>query len=201
VPLFRRAKPLHQRLAEEGGLGTGLEGTGLDDRGPAPAAQLPGWDGEPRGEPGVHGVPRAKRWDAVETVDAPELKGDEVKLVALSDGTILCEEDERDAALRPLVEAVGTRVDTPFRAEAVRRGGPRWAVAASRIATLTLPGLRGDRAELVSTREQTVLTVDGRPTTRRVEDLERLGVAHGAEYVVRATRLNGDLWEVEANAL
>jgi hypothetical protein len=196
VPLFRRAKPLHQRLAEEGGLGASL-----DERAPAPAAQLPGWDGEPRGEPGVHGVPRARRWDAVETVDAPELRGNEVKLVALGDGTILSEENESDAALQLLVTAVGVRLDPPFRAEAVRRDGSRWAVGASRIATLTLPGLRGDRAELVSTREQTLLTVDGRPTTRRDEDLQRLGEAHGAEYVVRATRLEGDLWEVEASAL
>lgn len=196
MPLFRRAKPLHQRLAEEGGLGAGL-----DDRGPAPAAQLPGWDGEPRGEPGVHGVPRAKRWDAVETVDAPELKGDALKLVALGDGTILCEEDETEAALRPLVTAVGVRLDPPFRAEAVRRSGPRWAVAASRIAILTLPGVRGDRAELVSTREQTVLTVDGRPAMRQAEELERIGEAEGSEYVVRATRLEGDVWEVDASAL
>jgi hypothetical protein len=196
VPLFRRAKPLHQRLAEEGGLSAGLE-----DRAPAPAAQLPGWDGEPRGEPGVHGVPRARRWDAVETVDAPELRGNEVKLVALGDGSILCEENETDVALEPLVTAVGARLDRPFRAEAVRRDGPRWAVAASRIATLTLPGVRGDRAELVSTREQTVLTIDGRPTMRQVEDLERVGEAHGTEYVVRAKRLEGDVWEVEASAL
>jgi hypothetical protein len=34
-----------------------------------------------------------------------------------------------------------------------------------------------------------------------VEDLERLGQAHGTEYVVRATRLDDDVWEVEANAL
>lgn len=196
MPLFRRAKPLHQRLAEEGGLSAGL-----DDRTPAPAAQLPGWDGEPRGEPGVHGVPRARRWDAVETVDAPELRGNEVKLVALGDGSILCEENETEVALEPLVAAVGARLDPPFRAEAVRRDGPRWAVAASRIATLTLPGVRGDRAELVSTREQTVLTIDGRPTMRQVEDLERVGQAHGTEYVVRAKRLEGDVWEVEASAL
>lgn len=196
MPLFRRGKPLHRRLAEEGGLGGALEA-----RAPTPAAQLPGWDGEPRGESGVHGVPRARRWDAVETVDAPGLRGDEVKLVALGDGSILCEQEETDAALRALVDAVGGRVDAPFRADAVRRDGERWAVAASRIATVELPGVRGDRAELVSTREQTLLTVDGRPTLQRVPQLERIGETDGTEYVVRATRLEGDVWEVDASAL
>ena len=31
------------------------------------SAEPPGWDGEPRGEPGIHGIPRARRWDAVVT--------------------------------------------------------------------------------------------------------------------------------------
>ncbi|HEV2592318.1 MAG TPA: hypothetical protein VGU02_10545 [Gaiellaceae bacterium] len=194
MTLFRRRKPLHQRLAEEGGLVDTAAARG-------PAAQPPGWDGEQRGEPGVHGVPRAKRWDAVTTADVPELRGDEVRFVVLQDGTVLCEEDELDGALAALAEAMGQRISAPFRAEAVRRGPAQWAVAASRIALVRVPGLRGDEAELVSSREGRVLKVDGTPRFGSAPALEHVGDAEGPEYVVRARRLEDDLWEVEASPL
>ena len=194
MALFGRRKPLHVRLAEEGGL---VETTA--PRGPA--AQPPGWDGEQRGEPGVHGVARAKRWDAVTTADIPGLQGDEVRFVALADGTILTEEDEPDAALSALAAAVEHRLPAPYRAEAVRRGPEQWAVAASRIAIARVPGLRGDEAELVATRDGRVLKVDGHARFGSAPALEQIGEAQGPEYVVRAHRLEDDLWEVEASPL
>jgi hypothetical protein len=194
VALFRRRKPLHERLAEEGGL--------VEQEPPrGPAAQPPGWDGEQRGEPGVHGVPRAKRWDAVTTAEIAGLQGDEVRFVALPDGTILTEEDEPDAAMSELAAAVEQRLPAPYRAEAIRRGPEQWAVAASRIAIARVPGLHGDEAELVSTRDGRVLRVDGRPRFGSAPALEGIGEAQGAEYVVRARRLEDDLWEVEASPL
>ena len=90
--LFRRRKPLHEQLAEAGELSFGSAA-------PAPAglsSEPPGWDGEPRGEPGIHGVPRPRRWDAVATADAPGLRGEIVHFVALPDGTLVVEEDEPD---------------------------------------------------------------------------------------------------------
>jgi hypothetical protein len=194
VALFRRRKPLHERLAEEGGL---VETPAV--RGPA--AQPPGWDGAQRGEPGVHGVPRPRRWDAVTTADAPALRGDAVRFVALADGTILAEEDEPDDGLSALAGAVEQRIPAPYRAEAIRRGPERWAVAASRIETARVPGLRGDEAELVSTREGRSLSVDGAQRFGSAPALERIGEAQGPEYVVRARRLEGDLWQVEASPL
>jgi hypothetical protein len=194
VALFRRRKPLHERLAEEGGLVETPTPRGQ-------AAQPPGWDGEQRGEPGVHGVPRAKRWDAVTTADITELRGDEVRFVVLPDGTVLCEEDEPDAALAALAEAIEQRLSAPFRAEAVRRGPAQWAVAASRIAVVRVPGLRGDEAELVSSRDGRVLKVDGAARFGSAPALEQAGEAQGLEYVVRAQRLENDLWEVEASPL
>ena len=182
------------RLAEEGGLVQTAPPRG-------PAAQPPGWDGEQRGEPGVHGVPRPRRWDAVTTADVPELRGDEVRFVALPDGTILCEEDEPDGALSQLADAVEQRLPAPYRAEAVRRGPAQWAVAASCIATARVPGLHGDHAELASTRDGRVLTVDGKARFGSAPALERIGEEQGAEYVVRASRLEDDLWEVEASPL
>jgi hypothetical protein len=64
-----------------------------------------------------------------------------------------------------------------------------------------VPGLSGDEAELVVGPEGPVLRVDGRVTLRRAPELERLGERHGPERVVRATRLDGDLWEVVVSPL
>jgi hypothetical protein len=196
VTLFRRRKPLHVRLAESAGLGE-----------PAPtptpglAAEPPGWDGEQRGEAGIHGVARSRRWDVVTTADVAGLRGDEVRFVGLNDGSLLSEEDEPDKALAALAEAVETRLPRPYRAEAVRRGPEQWAVAASRIAVVELPGVHGDEAELVVTGGERTLRVDGRPTMRTVPELALAGEAVAQEYVVRARRLDGSLWEVEASPL
>ncbi len=197
--LFGRRKPLHRRLAEAGDLSLGF---GPDTPASSQAADPPGWDGKARGEPGIHGVPRARRWDTVVRAEAPGVRGDSVHFVALEDGTLLVEEDEPDDALTPLADAVEGAVATPYRAEAVRQPtGDAWTVAASRIAVAEVRGLGGDRAELVATREGRTLHVDGRAAFGGSPALERVGEAQGAEYVVRASRLDGDLWEVEATAL
>jgi hypothetical protein len=198
MAIFRRGKPLHVRLAEAGALN--LEPEGSSGRS-GQAAELPGWDGEPRGEPGIHGVPRPRRWDAVATADSLDLHGDTVHFVALPDGTIMVEEDEPDQALAPLADAVEATIQPPYRAEAVRRGPATWAVAASRIKVVEAPGLRGNEAELVVTREGRTLHVDGRPAFGSAPALEHAGEAEGSEYVVRASRLDGDLWEIAASPL
>ena len=195
--LFRRRKPLHERLAVAGGITDAL----TDEPAPSLAADTPGWDGEQRGEPGIHGVPRARRWDTVASAEAPAIKGDTVHFVVLTDGTLVADEDEPDGALTSLADAVEQAIPAPYRAEAVRKGPETWAVAASRIAVASIPGLSGDQAELTSTREGRVLRIDGRTTMGSVRELERLGETEGTEYVVLAKRLDGDLWEVEASAL
>jgi hypothetical protein len=53
----------------------------------------------------------------------------------------------------------------------------------------------------VATREGRALHVDGRPSFGSAPALERAGEAQGGEYVVRASRLDGELWEVDASAL
>jgi len=200
VGLFRRSQPLHRRLAEAGGLDLGAGGE-RSAAPPAPPAEPPGWDGEPRGEPGIHGVPRARRWDAVTTVEAPGLVGDRIGFVALDGQELLVEEDEPEDALQPLAEAVEARLQPPYRAEATRQAGDRWAVGAKRIAVVSAPGLHGDQAELVSTRDGRELRVDGRPSFRSAPTLEQVGERVGSEYVVRGSRLDGDRWEVEASPL
>jgi hypothetical protein len=185
-------------LAEEADMAAELA---VPTRPPSQAAEPPGWDGEPRGEPGIHGVPRQRRWDAVATAEAPLLRGDAVHFVSLPDRTLVVEENEPDGGVSPLADAVDGALSPPYRAEAVRKSASSWAVAASRIQVAELTGLSGDEAELAVTRQGRTLRVDGRTTLGRVPALEAIGQSQSTEYVVRAQRLDGDLWEVEATAL
>lgn len=195
--LRRRKKPLHEQLADAAGIALGAEGGA--ERGLI--AQPPTWDGEARGATGIHGVPRARRWDTVVTADAPGLRGDAIHFAALEDGTLVVDEDEPDEALGPLAESVEQTLPVPYRAEAVRRGETTWAVAAVRIALAVVPDVSGDEVELTSTREGKVLRVDGVTRLGSARALERIGEAVGREYVVRAARLDGDVWEVDASPL
>ena len=195
--LFRR-RPLHEQLARAGGLDHALDGGAPHGL----AAEVPSWDGEQRGEPGIHGVPRARRWDTVTTTEVDGLHGDAVHFVAPGgDDTLLVEEDEPDDAVRSLAAAVEQAIQPPYRAEAVRRGERMWAVAARRIEVVRERELRGEEALLVLGPVGAALTVDGRTTLARAPALERVGADLGAERVVHARRLDGELWEVEAAPL
>jgi len=174
VPFWRR-KSLHERLAEEGGLVERPEPTRLS------------WD-----QAGIHGVPRPRRWDAVATVEAGGIDGDERDFVLLADGTLIGEESDA-----PLAEAVA--LEPPFRAHAVRRGSDLWAVAANRITVVQLdvdPG--GETIDLaVRAGERTVL-VDGARSFGSIPALEQLLEGDGA---VHAERLDETLWDVAVSRL
>jgi hypothetical protein len=191
--MFKRRRPLHERLAEAGGISLdGASGSG--------AAHPPGWDGNPvpYGEVGIHGVARPRRWDVVASADAPRVRGEAVHFVALPDGTLVVDEDERDDALAPLAEAVEQTITPPYRAEAVRRSADAWAVAAVGIRVVEARNVDGNDVELTSRGGTRTLAVDGRPRPGRIPALERAGETAGSDYVVRARRLDGDLWEVDA---
>jgi hypothetical protein len=162
------------------------------------AADPPGWDGEQRGEPGIHGVPRPRRWDAVVTARAPGLAGDRITFVVLPDGDVLGGDAAGVTALRAAVE---DRLPPPYRAEGVRQSGSTWAVAARRIVVAREPRLDGEHAELVARGRDRTLTLDGEETGRRALVLEELGERLGRDYIVRAARLAGELWEAEASPL
>ena len=170
-------------------------------RQPAQPAEPPGWDGAPRGEPGIHGVARPRSWDAVVRAEAGDLDAGRVEFVALDERTLVADRGRPTADLAPFAAALGAALPPPFRAEAVQQAGGDWAVAGSRIAVATIPGLPGSSAELVATRYGRTLHVDGRPLFERFPVLERLGETEGSEYVVRARRLDGDRFEVEAAPL
>ena len=175
---FWRRKPLHERLAREGGL----------VQGPPPRAA---WDDLV----GIHGLHRQRQWDAVVTAEA-EVAGDELWFVGLPDGSLLLEEGG-DGDLTPLAAAVEAQVSPPYRAVAVRRDGDVWAVAARRIEVVELeddPG--GDQLELAWDGSERTYRVDGEPSFGGVHALERLAEQRFEMWAVRASRLDGALWEV-----
>jgi hypothetical protein len=178
--LFRR-KPLHERLAEEGGL---VEST----TGPLFTGVIP--------ETGIHGVPRERQYDAVVTADAPDVKSENALFVALEDGSLLVEEGEGD--LTPLADAIEQEVARPYRATAIHRGGSRWAVAAHGLQVIELPDPGGDEVELSVHSGEKMLVVDGNRSFGTIPELEALG---SGDAVVRASRLDGDLWEVRVDPL
>ena len=90
-------------------------------------------------------MPRPRRWDAVASAAAPGLTGDSVHFVALPDGTLVVEEDEPDDALTPLADAVEASARAARTGRRPSGAAPRrWAVAASRITIVAVPGLNGD---------------------------------------------------------
>ena len=183
--LFRRRESLHEQLAREGGL----------DLQPLDEPRPPGWM-----ETGIHGVPRAREWDAVVAVDAEGVEGDRVRFVALPDDTLVVEEGEDVEPLAAVIDQ--TTASPPYRAEAMRRGDSQWAVGIRRIDVLELPDdPGGDELTLTVHDGSRTLLVDGAPAFGSAPALEEFGSTRGGSYVVRARRLDGSTWEVEAMPL
>jgi hypothetical protein len=188
--IFRR-EPIHKKLARQARLDLAPEA------GPHPEPVDPGphW-----GEVGIHGVSRPRRWDAVGSAEAPDLEGTELHFVVLPNGDIVVDEDEPDGTIAPLAEAIEESLDRPYRAEAVRRDGDVWAVGAERIQVAELDA-PGEELQLAANGGERTLTVDGERSFGTVPELEQLGATLGRDYVVRARRVAGSVWEVEASPL
>jgi hypothetical protein len=185
VPLFRRREPLHAKLAREGGLG------------PPPEHPGPHW-----GEVGIHGISRPREWDAVISVDAPALRGEEARFVVLPEGTLLIEDAVDEGELDTLADALDGAVEAPYRAEARRSGGTIWAVGARRIEVVPVEeDVPGDELTLTVHDGRRELTVDGARSSGGVRSLERWAGGRWEAYALTAERLDGDLWEVRAAPL
>jgi hypothetical protein len=181
TPFWRRERPLHERLAEAGGLTVPLE---------------PGRDVAPWHQAGIHGVARPRQWDAVVTAEA-DLPADSVSFVALGDGTLVVEENVPDDALSPLADAVELQIAVPYRALATRKSETVWAVAANKIVVAELTDeIGGDTVELAVQGDERTVLVDGAPSFGALPSLEALAAGLSA-YVVRADRIDGDLWDVK----
>ena len=181
--LFRRSKPLHERLAEQGGLAEPRTG-------PLFTGTIP--------ETGIHGVPRERRYDAVAAADAPDAVGESVRFVGLEDGSLVVEEGDGEGDLAQLADAIERELGRPYRADAVRRGDTQWAVAGHRLRVVELPEPGVDEVELVLRGGEKTLVVDGNRTFGTLPELEAL--AQG-DAVIRAARIDGTLWEVRVDPL
>lgn len=180
-PFWRRERPLHERLAEAGGMTAPLE---------------PGRDVAPWHQAGIHGVARPRQWDTVVTAEA-DLPGDSVSFVALEDGTLVVDEAVPDNALAPLADAVELQIHAPYRAHATRKSETVWAVAANTIVVARLADeIGGDTVELAVQGDESTLLVDGAQTFGALPSLEELAGGLAA-YVIRADRIDDDLWEVK----
>src|SRR5918992_2199335 len=122
MPFWRREEPLHEKLAREGGLD--FPRAVQDLAGPLDPRH-PFWQ-----VAGIHGVARAREWDAVVAAEAPELPGEELDFVALEDGTLVVDLDLPEDALSPLADALDGALEAPYHAYAHRREGDVWVAAA-----------------------------------------------------------------------
>ena len=145
-------------------------------------------------------APRPRRWDAVITAEAPEVDGHDVEFVTLPDGSIVIDREHGDAALTVFADAVERQVSRPYRVKGIRREDGIWALAVRRIGVATFSA-EGEEIDLSVHDGVRSLTVDGRPGFGSIPQLEAIGEREGAAYVVRAARLEGDLWEVSADPL
>jgi hypothetical protein len=152
------------------------------------------------------GVPIGKavgqpEWDVSATATAPGLAGEKVVFTTLPDGDVLIDEEQGDADVSALADAVEKELGPPYRAMAARQDGDLWAVLANRIEVRQLDFPRADTLELSRKDSWQELRVDGEPSMGRAPELERLGERAGPDFFVKADRLDGDLWEVRVTAL
>jgi hypothetical protein len=203
--LFRRGETLNERLLREAGLDRAGEERDADTRPPEPVDPVVSFrqqfDSGAGALAGAGLPPRARRWDVIVTAEAPDVAGNEVDFVTLPDGSLLVEEEEGNAALDPLAQAVEGELSPPYRVRAVRQTDQLWAVSALRIQVAKFEA-DGDVIELTQTSDGKAVRVDGMPVFGSIPELEKLAEASGGPaYAVHAERLDADLWEVRVAAL
>jgi hypothetical protein len=136
----------------------------------------------------------------VTTVEC-EAEGDECVLVRTDDRLIALQGSQEAAECA--ASAIGEQLATPYRAVARRHEDNDWAVGAVAIEVAELPAdTEGDELMLTATETgERALEVDGRPTTAGIEALESIGGGRYDAYVLRASRIEGTLWEIGVDPL
>jgi hypothetical protein len=139
---------------------------------------------------------RPEEWDVYTTADAPQLAGDAVEFATLPNGDVIVDDEQGDADLSPLADAIERHLHPPYRAHGRREQDALWAVAARGIDVRTLTFADGDTLDLVVREGRRELKVDGVASGLAVPELAEEG-----DYVVHAERLDGDLWEIQSETL
>jgi hypothetical protein len=191
VGFFRREEPLHEKLAREGGLDF-PRGVDEPDGPPTIDPEHPLWR-----IAGIHGIPRAREWDAVVTAIATELPGDEADFVALPDGTLYTDDDLPDGALAPLADAFDGLLHAPYHAVALRQEEDVWTAAALRVDVVEVPeDVDGDQVDIVVNEGERKVLVDKAESRAEIPSLEDFAGQQFSSFVLHASRLDETLWEV-----
>lgn len=193
---LRREEPLHEKLAREGGLDFQRSVQEQPGLGPLDS-QHPFWQ-----VAGIHGVPRAREWDATATAEAPGLPGDELEFVVMEDGTLVVDEDLPEDALTPIADELENTISPPYHALARRWEGELWSAAALQVDVVEVPeDVSGDEVVLAVQDGERTLTIDGERANEELPSLEAFGAGQFDAFVLRASRLDGVSWEVTVNPL
>ena len=188
---LRREEPLHEKLAREGGLDF-RRSVDEPDGPPTLDPEHPLWR-----IAGIHGIPRAREWDAVLTAIAPDLPGDETDFVALPDGTLYTDENLPEGALAPIADGFDGLLDAPYHALALRQEEDVWAAAAMRVDVVEVPeDVDGDQVDLVVNDGDRTVRVDEAESRVEIPSLEDFAAQQFGSFVLRASRLDESLWEV-----
>jgi hypothetical protein len=195
VGFLRREEPLHEKLAREGGLDfqRSVQEPGVGPLDP----QHPLWQ-----VAGIHGVPRAREWDATATAEAPGLPGGELEFVVMEDSTLVVDEDLPDDALTPIADELENTIAPPYHALARRWEGDLWSAAAMEVDIVDVPeDVSGDEVVLAVQDGERTLTVDGEHASEELPTLEAFGMGQYEAFVLQASRLDGTSWEVTVTPL
>jgi hypothetical protein len=206
--IFRRRKEetLNEQLLHEAGLDVDQP---ADDAAPDAADPPEPYDPFAGTYPGqnVFGIwqralARPGEYDAVLSVHAADIPGNTLEFATLPNGDMIVDTEQGDADLSVIADAVEQQVHPPYRVVARHGESDVWSVAARGIDVLEVDFSHGDEIELASHDGEIDLKVDGEPWQGRIPELEAAGeAANGADYVVQAERLDGNLWEIRASPL
>lgn len=122
--------------------------------------------------------------------------------MALADGRLIHRHGAYEA-MECASQALASEIDRPYRALALRREGDIWAVGAVAIEVVELPAdTEGEELMLTVTEEgERALEVDGRSSLEGLDALERAVGGRFDSFVLRASRLDGRLWEIGIDPL
>lgn len=140
-------------------------------------------------------------WDATSMVTAPGLPGERIEFTTLPDGDVIVSEEDGEGDVSPLADAVEEYVSPPYRAVASRQRDDLWGVGAKRIEVAKISFPDADSLELSRKDSWEETRVDGEQSDASIPELERLGERAGADFYVKAERIDGDFWEVRVSAL
>lgn len=173
---------------------------------PGTPAGMPGAAGSSRGDAlaGVTGQQRVRGWDAitVAATDGPPGVA-AVRFVVLTAGAagIVVEEGPAEG-IAALADAMSATLPPPYRAEAVRKEPGLWAVAATSIHAAVLPDdTPGNDIVLSRIGGEQLVRIDDFPAFLPLPAVAALAAGEGQDFVVRATRLQGTVWEVAVEPL